>query len=66
MSETSTIPCSACKEEAGEELTFGLTFERHSGSTFRVSLCRECTAAVLDLLVLIRDTTSNPTHARYF
>ena len=65
MEQQIPIPCSACKAEAGEELLFGLTFERHSGSTFRVSLCRECTAAVLDLLVLIRDSTSHPTHSRY-
>ena len=65
MTEQSTIKCSACKAGTGEEEVFGLKFERHGGSTFRVSLCRECTAAVLDLLVLIRDSTSHPTHSRY-
>ena len=65
MSEQSTILCSACKAGAGEEETFGLTFERHGGSTFRIKLCRDCTALILDLLVAIRTAPAPATHSRY-
>ena len=65
MNEQSTILCSACNAGAGAKETFGLTFERHGGSTFRISLCRDCTSLILDLLVAIRSAPAPPTHSRY-
>ena len=60
MTDQSTIKCSACKAGAGEEEIFGLTFERHGGSTFRISLCRDCTSLILDLLVAMRSAPAPP------
>ena len=65
MTEQSTIKCSACKAGTGEEEVFGLKFERHGGSTFRVSLCRDCTSLIIDLLVAIRSAPAPATYSRY-